>query len=78
MGTRRYSGYYFLVTFYHETLYGGGILNVIVRVPVCVHMCALVTQLCSTLCDPIGCSLPGFSVHGTLQVRILEWVAIPY
>ena len=29
-----------------------------------------------TLCDPIDCSLPGSSVHGLLQVRILEWVAI--
>ena len=31
---------------------------------------------CSTLCDPINCSSPGFSVHGNLQTRILEWVAI--
>ena len=30
----------------------------------------------STLCDPMGCSLPGSSVHGILQARILEWVAI--
>ena len=29
-----------------------------------------------TLCDPMGCSLPGSSVHGILQARILEWVAI--
>ena len=28
-----------------------------------------------TLCDPMGCSLPGSSVHGVLQARILEWVA---
>ena len=38
----------------------------------------LVTQLCLTLCDPIGCSLAGSSVHGTLQARILEWVAIAF
>ena len=38
----------------------------------------LVTQLCLTLCDFMGCSLPGFSVHGILQARILEWVAIPF
>ena len=37
----------------------------------------LVSQLCLTLCD-IDCSLPGFSVHGILQARILEWVAIPF
>ena len=34
-------------------------------------------QLCLTLCNPIDCSPPGFSVYGILQVRILEWVAIP-
>ena len=34
-------------------------------------------QLCLTLCDPTGCSLPGSSVHGILQARILEWVAMP-
>ena len=35
------------------------------------------TQSCLTLCDPTDCSLPGSSVHGLLQARILEWVAIP-
>ena len=35
-------------------------------------------HLCPTLCDPMDCSLPGFSVHGILQARILEWVAIPF
>ena len=38
----------------------------------------LVAQLCLTLCDPMDCSLPGSSVHGILQGRILEWVAIPF
>ena len=33
--------------------------------------------LCLTLCDPMDCSLPGSSVHGILQARILEWVATP-
>ena len=32
--------------------------------------------MCPTLCDPMDCSLPGSSVHGVLQARILEWVAI--
>ena len=36
----------------------------------------LVTQLCLTLCNPMNCSLLGSSVHGILQVRIVEWVAI--
>ena len=33
------------------------------------------TQSCSILCDPMDCSLPGYSVHGILQARILKWVA---
>ena len=37
-----------------------------------------VTQSCLTLCNPIGCSPPGSSVHGILQARVLEWVAIPF
>ena len=36
----------------------------------------LVTQLCLTLCDALGCSLPSYSIPGTLQARILEWVAV--
>ena len=35
-------------------------------------------QSCLTPCNPMDCSLPGCSVHGILQVRILEWVAISY
>ena len=38
----------------------------------------LVTQSCLTLCDPMDCSLPGYSVHRILQARILEWVAISF
>ena len=37
-----------------------------------------VAQLCPTLCDPMDCSHPGFSIHGILQARILEWIAIPF
>ena len=37
----------------------------------------LVGQLCPTLCNPMDCSAPGFSVCGILQARILEWVAMP-
>ena len=36
----------------------------------------LVTQPCLTLCDPMDYSPPGSSVHGILQARIWEWVAI--
>ena len=38
----------------------------------------LVTHSYSTLCDPMDCSLPGFSVHGILQATILEWVTMPF
>ena len=37
-----------------------------------------VAQLCLTVCDPMDCSPPGSSVHGILQSRILEWVAMPF
>ena len=33
---------------------------------------------CPTLCDPMDCSVPGSSVHGICQARILEWVAISF
>ena len=42
-----------------------------------VKVSVLVALLCPTLCDPMDCSLPGSSVHGILQARILEWVAMP-
>ena len=35
-----------------------------------------VAQLCLTVCEPMDCSLPGSSVHGIFQARVLEWVAI--
>ena len=41
------------------------------------EVCSL-TQSCLTLCDPMDCSLPGSSVHGIFQARILEWVATSF
>ena len=40
-------------------------------------MQCLLTQSCPTLCDPMDCSPPASSVHGILQARTLEWVAMP-
>ena len=40
--------------------------------------CSLDPKSCLTLCDPTDCSPPGSSVHGILQARILEWVAISF
>ena len=42
-----------------------------------VCMCVKSLQSCLTLCNPMDCSLPGPSVHESLQARILEWVAVP-
>ena len=43
-----------------------------------LHSKVRLRQLCPTLCDPIDGSLPGSSVHGILQVRVMEWVAIAF
>ena len=50
---------------------------------ICVYVCVCVcvrththTQSCSTLCNPMNCSLPGSSVRGVFQAKILEWVTI--
>ena len=37
-----------------------------------------VVQSCPTLCDPMYCSLPASSLHGILQARVVEWVAISF
>ena len=42
------------------------------------NMCAQLLQSCPALCYPMDCSLQGSSVHGILQARILEWVAIAF
>ena len=43
-----------------------------------LHCGCSVIQPWLSLCDPMGCSPPGSSVHGIFQARILEWVAIPF
>ena len=52
-----------------------GLYRLFLCVCVCVCLC-LVTQLCPILCDPMDCSPPGSSLHGILQARILERVAL--
>ena len=65
---------------------GGGVLG---RTDTCICMAeslwllvgygeSEVAQSCTTLCDPIDCSLPGSSVHSIFQARVLEWVAISF
>ena len=41
-----------------------------------IVVCVLISQSCSTLCDSKDCNPPGASLHGVLQARILQWVAI--
>ena len=43
-----------------------------------IYACMLMLQSCPTLCESHGLQPPGSSVHGILQARILEWVAMPY
>ena len=50
--------------------------NQVYQVPNATHTMCLVAQWYLTLCNPMNCSLPGSSVHGMFQARILEWVAI--
>ena len=42
------------------------------------HGVSQVTQLCPTLSNPMDCSLPGSSVRGIFQARVLEWIAISF
>ena len=42
----------------------------------CMH--ATLLESCATICDPMDCNLSAFPVHGILQVRIWEWIAMPF
>ena len=46
--------------------------------PISSNQFSSVTQSCPTLCNPMDCSLPGSSVHGIFQARVLDWVAIAF
>ena len=43
-----------------------------------MRACVQLLQSSTTLCDPMDCDLPGFSVHWILQARIMEWAAVPF
>ena len=64
-----------------STLYTSkqAIRHIYVYTCVCVCVCVCVRAMLSLVfCDPMDCKLPGSSVHGILQARTLEWVAIPF
>ena len=66
------------------SIHYAALISVLVWAPGSILPCGLgereceVTQLCPTLCNPMDCSLPGTSVHGTFQARVLEWGAISF
>ena len=49
-----------------------------IYIHICSCCCCLATKSCPTPCDPMDCNLPGSSVHGISQARILEWVTISF
>ena len=64
----------FLITFCFSVLFTCSFLKFCFPKCCC---CAQLLQLCPTLCSPMDYSPPGSSVHGILQARILEWIAMP-
>ena len=54
------------------------IIKILAIFPVKSEVKVLVTQLCLTLCDPMDCNLPGSTIHGTFEARVLEWGAIEF
>ena len=57
----------------HQNIFFGGYVQVF-----CTLVAFMRAQSCPTLCNPMDYSLPGSSVHGIFQTRILEWVAISF
>ena len=53
-------------------------LSCLARTLVSITLGGLVGKWCPALCDPMDCSLPGFSVRGIFQARVLEWVVISF
>ena len=76
------AGQFLRTSYVLETL-----LSILYIYLICLHylsdfsyfvVCAKLLQSCLTLCDPMDCGPPGSFVHGILQARILEWVAMPF
>ena len=67
-----------MCTWKEFTVYCCWVESTIFKFPLSWINICLVPQLCPAFCNPRADSPPGFSVHGILQARILEWVAIPF
>ena len=65
--------FYYISLLYISTYTDTYIIHIHIYVICSVCVCA---QSCPTLCDPMDSNLPGSSVHGIFQARMLEWVAI--
>ena len=65
-----------LFGFFHKMLWN--FLANLIEYPKVKESESEVAQSCPTVCDPMDCSLPGSSLHGILQARVLEWVAISF
>ena len=74
--TKWFSYTYIFLIFFSIIVYYR-ILNIVPHSTCFNMLVSLVAQSCPTLCNPMDCSPPGPSVHGILQARILERVAIP-
>ena len=73
------SSFLFAVSEYLDSYIGNQLSETFVFCVLFFHLCVCAKSLqsCLTLCNSMDCSPPGFSVHGILQARILEWVAMP-
>ena len=67
--------WYLFNIYYLLSIFSFPILSISITTPAAAATKSL--QLCLTLCDSMDCSLPGSSVHGILQAKILEWVPMP-
>ena len=70
------SSQWYISWYYNLNLMRVGVLESWYDWSVCKH--AKLLQSWLTFCDPMDHRLPGSSVHGILQARILEWVALPF
>ena len=79
-GVRRWSSFILLQVvdqfFEHHLLKRLSFLHCIFLPP--LSKISEVAQSCLTICDPMDCSPPGFSVHGSFQARVLEWAVISF